>query len=205
MSSEGVNGAGARPRKRNRAATESALMGQAIRLLERNGVLAGLNLQEVADEAGVNRSLIHQYFGSRQALLRAAIEHAKGPYAEELARQFEIDPRARGARSFEAAAEDPRMIRLVALLALDGDDEFDPIPLLERQLDQLRQEQAAGVWREDADIEALLVIWTMTVYGYSLFRESLARQMAKSVVELDAQTLRGLAHLFREGFAERRN
>src|SRR5690606_36581152 len=57
----------------DRAATEAALEQAALRLLERNGVLAGLNLREVADEAGVNRGLVYHYFGSRRDLLRAAL------------------------------------------------------------------------------------------------------------------------------------
>jgi len=39
--------------------------------LNRDGVLAGLNLREVAAEAGINRGLGHHYFGSRRDLLRA--------------------------------------------------------------------------------------------------------------------------------------
>ena len=45
----------------------------ALLLLERNGVLAGLNLRQVAEEAGVNRGLVYHYFGSRRDLLRAAL------------------------------------------------------------------------------------------------------------------------------------
>ena len=36
-------------------------------------MLGGLNLREVAEAAGVNRGNIYHYFGSRQELLRAAI------------------------------------------------------------------------------------------------------------------------------------
>src|SRR5262245_36628667 len=60
-------------RQPDRAATEQALQKAALALLERNGVLAGLNLREVAEEAGVNRGLVYHYFGSRRALLRAAL------------------------------------------------------------------------------------------------------------------------------------
>jgi AcrR family transcriptional regulator len=62
-----------RTRQPNRVATESALQKAALLLLERNGVLAGLNLRQVADEAGVNRGLVYHYFGSRRDLLRAAL------------------------------------------------------------------------------------------------------------------------------------
>ena len=58
---------------RNRAETEQRLIDVAIDLIRQNGVLAGLNLREVADGAGVNRGNIYHYFGSRRELLRAAI------------------------------------------------------------------------------------------------------------------------------------
>ncbi|MCP4004306.1 MAG: helix-turn-helix transcriptional regulator, partial [bacterium] len=59
--------------KQNRADTERRLIDAALDLIRRNGVLAGLNLREVADGAGVNRGNIYHYFGSRRELLRAAI------------------------------------------------------------------------------------------------------------------------------------
>lgn len=61
------------PRHPDRAATEAALEEAALRSLERDGVLAGLNLREVAAEAGVNRGLVYRYFGSPRELLRAAL------------------------------------------------------------------------------------------------------------------------------------
>lgn len=57
----------------NRPATEAALQRAVIDLLERHGVLVGLNLPEVADEAGANRGLVYHYFGSRRDLLPAAL------------------------------------------------------------------------------------------------------------------------------------
>ena len=69
---------GARPDKepkqrRSRAETEQKLIDVALDLIRDKGVLAGLNLREVAEGAGVNRGNIYHYFGSRQELLRTAI------------------------------------------------------------------------------------------------------------------------------------
>src|SRR4051812_47457639 len=61
-------------RRPDREGTEAALLDAALELIERDGILAGLNMQETADAAGVNRGLIHHYFGSRRALLRAALD-----------------------------------------------------------------------------------------------------------------------------------
>jgi len=59
--------------KRSRAETERRLIEVALELIREKGVLAGLNLRKVAEGAGVNRGNIYHYFGSRQELLRAAI------------------------------------------------------------------------------------------------------------------------------------
>ena len=56
--------------------------------IERDGVLAGLNLQEVADEAGVNRGLVYRYFGSRRELLRPRrVRHWEGNDGQALTAQ----------------------------------------------------------------------------------------------------------------------
>ena len=49
----------------NRFANLRTTASLAFGLIRRNGVLAGLNLREVADRAGVNRGNIYHYFGSR--------------------------------------------------------------------------------------------------------------------------------------------
>ena len=69
-------------RSRGRAASEALLREAALRLLDRNGVLAGLSLQDVADEAGVSRGLVHAYFGTRQDLLRSALDARLQEYAD---------------------------------------------------------------------------------------------------------------------------
>ena len=64
--------------RRSRADTEQKLIDVALELIRNKGVLAGLNLREVADGAGVNRGNIYHYFGSRQELLRSAINRQFG-------------------------------------------------------------------------------------------------------------------------------
>ena len=58
--------------KRGRANTEQKLIDVALDLIRQRGVLAGLNLKEVAEAAGVNRGNIYHYFGSRQERLTPA-------------------------------------------------------------------------------------------------------------------------------------
>jgi AcrR family transcriptional regulator len=178
-----------RARKPNREATEQALMDAALRLLERDGVLAGLNMQEVADEAGVNRGLIHHYFGTRGALLRAALARAAQTAAPRFEERRAIAPLRKGTEHFYASLEDQTFARLTALLALDGDDSFDPVPLAQERLQDLEREKQQGRFEADVDGEALLVVWESVLYGYSLIRNAASRELEVPTAEMDARVL----------------
>ena len=192
------NGNGNAPtRKPDRAATQAALMGAALRLMEREGVLAGLSLQEVADEAGVNRGLIHYYFGSRRALLRSALQAHRDALAPFVAEVHEIaDPWKRADRAFDQDGAGRGFADVVMLLALDGDIAFDPIPFYEQRLAVSKEEQAEGIWADDADLPALLVVFDVVLYGYFVMRDALAEQLGISTTTLDRRVRSTLGRMF---------
>ena len=183
-------------RRRDKAATEQALLDAALELHYRDGVLVGLNMQEIADQAGVSRGLIHHHFGSRRALLRAA-----------LARQLEADtpahrrwralPAQEGIRrSFRQVVKNPAYSRMLALLLLDEDETLKPMPHLEERAEDNLREQAEGIIDAEADIEAMLLAWDSMMLGYSLLRERSAKQLGTSVTNVDARMLETLERLF---------
>jgi len=156
----------------DRAATEDRLALAALRLIQRNGVLGGLNLREVADEAGVNRGLIYHYFGSRRDLVRTAINRiVAGERATTEARSLPFRERRR--RMFSA------------LLALDGDDTFPAFPQLEASLDDLRRDVERGRLPAGTDVAALHAVTSATMRGYAIFRDAFARELGVAVDELD--------------------
>lgn len=55
------------PRRRDAERTKAAILSAAITEFSRNGA-AGTRVDEIAARAGVNKSLIYQYFGSKQEL-----------------------------------------------------------------------------------------------------------------------------------------
>jgi len=69
--------------RRNAVSTRQQLLDAARAVLQRDGV-AALSTRSVGAEAGVNLSLIHYYFGSRDGLLLAILEQMD---ADLLARQ----------------------------------------------------------------------------------------------------------------------
>ena len=141
--------------KQNRAETERQLIDAALDLIRRNGVLAGLNLREVADGAGVNRGNIYHYFGSRRELLRAAIAGRFEAVVEYLLADRRglsfVERRLRAFRSTDSIRDS----QMRALLVIDGDETVDPMPRYEAVLRSLRQDVIDGDIDRAHDLEAL--------------------------------------------------
>lgn len=179
-----------------RVATETAIEEAALRVLERDGVLSGLNMQDVADEAGVARGLINHYFGNRRALLRAALDRGvrNGAPQYEAVRTWE--PAEKGTRQFREYTKNPVFAELLALLAVDGDEQAEPIVFVEERLADYEREKHEGAYVADFDIEAAIAVWDSTLLGYSLFREHMAAQLKLAPRELDRRVLGTLARMW---------
>ena len=178
----------------DRHATEDSLRAAALELLSRQGVLTGLNLREVADEAGVNRGLVYQYFGSRRDLLRSAL-WAQGQESVQDAAEAvadELPLRKRLNRFFWTALRRPQPIKLMALLVLDGDERPRPLPRRTHERALLAAEAERGELPVD-DPDALHATLAAAVYGYTLFREHMAREIGVPVEELDERVARCMA------------
>ncbi len=171
--------------KRNRAETELRLIGAALDLIRRKGVLAGLNLREVADRAGVNRGNIYHYFGSRRELLRAAITRRFEAVVDSLVADMRgasfVERRLRTFRSSDEIQDS----QLRALLVIDGDETVDPMPRYEAALSRLRQDVIDGDIDRAHDLEALQVALSSVLRGYQIFREPYARRIDTNVKDLD--------------------
>ena len=177
---------GAKP-KRNRVETEQRLIDVALELIRNNGVLAGLNLRQVAEGAGVNRGNIYHYFGSRQELLRAAINQQFKAIVDSFSKsKAHVGFVERRLKSFRAnVSNDTNDSLLRALLVLDGDKTVDPIPLYEGGLSQLRQDVINGDIDRGHDLDALQVALSAFLRGYRIFRLPYAKRVGIKPGELD--------------------
>lgn len=178
------------PRTRtNRRETERRLIDAALDLIRRNGVLAGLNLREVAEAAGVNRGNIYHYFGSRRDLLRAAIARRFEAAADSMAADLRGTPFiARRLRAFRSS-ETIRDSEMRALLVIDGDESVDPMPRFEEVLSSLRQDVIDGQIDRAQDLEALQVALNALLRGYRIFRSSYARRLQTTEADLDERVV----------------
>ncbi len=178
-------GGGSGPRRLFPEETQQALEQAALSLLDRDGVLAGLNLQEVAEKAGVNRSLVYHHYGSRQELLRAALRPEARSFVREVAEDLQLSYPDRMVRFFWATVRYARAVRLSVLLMLDRDDHVKTMPLRNETNANIRRGVEDGVIRPDVDIEAFHAVLVAGIYGYGLYRKSFAKEMGVPVSQLD--------------------
>jgi AcrR family transcriptional regulator len=176
-------------KRRNRDETERRLIDVALDLIRKNGVLAGLNLRVVAEGARVNRGNIYHYFGSRQELLRAAINRRFEAVVDRTPAGMRGIPFVRRAlltfRGPDGTNETRYDSKLRALLVLDGDDSVDPMPRYEGALDLLRQNVTDGDIDRAHDLEALQVAFVALTRGYHIFRIPFAKRTGIDAAELD--------------------
>jgi AcrR family transcriptional regulator len=168
--------------------TRDALMDAAIDQLSAKGVLAGLNLREVADAVGVTPANIYYYFGTRQGLLRAAlaretVRHLTEPVAEAEHTDFV----QRRLLMFDAIGANHDLV-LTALLALDGDPDYEPMPFLESSRHRYAELVATGQLDADLDTDAAHLLGIAAAIGVSIYADAAARQLGTTAEELRART-----------------
>jgi AcrR family transcriptional regulator len=176
-----------RRKARDRARTEADLLEATFELLQRDGIFAGLNLQEVADRAGVNRGQIYQYFGDRRSLLRSAVAYRAREWAASARRHWEAPFIERRQAMLRNALATPATTLVEALLAIDGDPDYHTLPEIERTRAALIRDQQSGALPADADGIALHAFTVAAYKGYLIFRESLSRDTGIPLTELDAR------------------
>jgi AcrR family transcriptional regulator len=174
-----------RPRTPNRPATEAALQTAALGLLERNGVLAGLNLREVADEAGVNRGLVYHYFGTRRDLLRSALRRDVEQRLADFAPGLGLSAGARYERFLRTALGHRQAIVLALLLVLDGDKGVRMVPDPDGVRERLDRDIDEGGLPPDVDGIGVHAAVATLVYGYTALRDRLADEMSVDPGDLD--------------------
>jgi AcrR family transcriptional regulator len=184
-----------RRKRRDRARTETDLLDAAQRLLDRDGPLAGLNLNEVATEARVNRGQIYQMYGSRRALLRATLTRTLSRLRQQRPDDRGSDFGERKRATLREAITHQDLARTGTLLALDEDADFHMFPAFDLTRRALERDKNAGSLPAAADGEALHVLTNATCLGYALIRDIAARDTEIDVTELDRRVMAVYDHL----------
>jgi len=169
---------------------EQLLEEATIRLLRRDGVLAGLNLRQVAEEAGVTRGLVYHHFGSRRALLRSALRNSARPKRAGILARGRLGPRARLADFLRRTIHDSTTVQLLTLLILDGDAGVSGLPYPEESRLVYERDIAEGRLSDDISVEGLQAGFAAAVYGWAIYRRSFANSLGVEVETLDAEVER---------------
>lgn len=170
----------------DRATTVASLEVAAMKLLNEKGILAGLNLREVADEAGVNRGLVYHYFGGGRDLLRSALRKDARERYVALGTGLGSVPFGRRAQAYiRAMVKQAEWVRVVIVLMLDNDERVRVLPLKDQVLPHLQDRQRCGELISDIDIEAFHVLQVASAYGYALTRKNIAIELDIDLEELD--------------------
>jgi AcrR family transcriptional regulator len=176
----------ARPVESPPLTTRERLMDAALDYVAVHGVLGGLNLREIAEQVGVTPANIYHYFGSRRGLLRAALNRESKKLAEPLEAMAGIPFEERRLRMFDLITSRPEL-KLGALLVLDEDPDYEPLPFIARTEQEYRAKADAGAIPEDLDAIAAHLITLATSIGVALYKEATARQLGVDADQLLAR------------------
>jgi len=198
--------------RRDAEATRAAILDAAQKLFLEKG-FGQVSTSELAEAAGVTKSLIHHHFGSKHELWSEVHERMFAAYCdvqEQMLLQAK-DPTAELLRDslaayFEFSSKHRDMSRSLAWTALEREHLVND---RERALNALgvakiREGQEKGRLRADVDPRMVLCTFFALVEHWSLFRERMTKAMGLPAGdEGDARYLDTILKVFMEGMIPR--
>ena len=180
-----------RPRPRDADATRELLLQSATEIFAEHG-FAGARVDEIAERAGVNKSLIYAYYGDKEGLYRAVLSSRLAGPLSSLALATEQDPR-RGLeevirRYFRLLLEDRALARLLAWdLLLTRRGERDALleaagPFLDAVGELARRARTAGALPASVDPALFRTTVVSIAMGYSLQHRAMEADRARTGV-----------------------
>jgi AcrR family transcriptional regulator len=127
-----------------------------------------VTVRDIAVRAGVNATFVHRYFGSKQNLMRAAVQRAQDRLA---ARIEEVPDVVEGAAAIvHATLQERELLATLVRATLDG--VFDDIPAenpaMERLLGRFRSEAARRGGSGPHDPRIVVACLSAATVGYAL-------------------------------------
>lgn len=147
----------------------------------------GASLRDLADAAGVTRSLIHHHFGSKEDLWLAVADHLFADYgahqAEILERpSLEIEGLEESARAlFAFLQRNPNFVRLHAWSNASDAAQPSTQTLALRGVQKLREMQKQGRLRDDIDPASALIALFNLVEHWFQAQPTLRRRMGDAL------------------------
>jgi TetR/AcrR family transcriptional regulator len=144
-----------------------AILAAAERIFLSHGFSAA-SLSDIAAAASVTKSLIHHHFGSKKGLWEVVKERRFIPYAERQLEMMRAPASPELVRTsfdafFEYLRDNPELVRILAWIFLEGEDEEASVPLDKRLMTEaaakFREGQEAGILRKELDPRFILFVF----------------------------------------------
>jgi len=169
--------------------TEEKIFNAARMVFQRKG-FAGARMQEIADEAGINKAMLHYCFKNKQLLFEAVFMNAFGQLAPQINEIFNSDETVfekikKFTNSYISFVITNPYLPAFVIQEMNNNPEFvmsflnhknrpNPTPLLA----QIEKEIADGIIKPIPPKQLLLDIFSMTVFPFA------AKTMVKGIIQL---------------------
>ncbi|WP_101758817.1 TetR/AcrR family transcriptional regulator [Oceanicoccus sp. KOV_DT_Chl] len=159
---------------RGKEQVKQALIEAGITLFSQRG-MASVSVRDLAEEAGVNHSLLFRHFGDKETLIKAVFEerfNRLGIFDETAA----TDGEAMLETSIRAVMQDEQLWRLMTFAALEGQDMIlnsIPSPYIATTLKQLEKRQQNNEIYNGVEASVLLASGFALSLGWAVFRRTL--------------------------------
>jgi len=162
-----LTGGRLRSGRRSREEVSEALLEAAAALASERGS-GHVTVRDIAARAGVNATFVHRYYGSKQHLMRAAMQHAQERLA---ARIEEVPDVVEGAAAIvHATLRERELIATLVRATLDGMFADIPAgdPAMTVLLERFRREGARRGGEGRHDPRAVVACLTAATVGYAV-------------------------------------
>jgi AcrR family transcriptional regulator len=185
-------------KKKKDQTTEQKILDAAKKVFVQKG-MSGARMQDIADEAGINKAMLHYYFRNKEKLFEVIFMGAAGKLFPKINEIFESDqPLFEKIESFCAEyitviGENP-YLPLFVLNEINQDPElfFKKVwagksrPQPQKFLEQIEREVKKGTIKRISPLQLLMNLISMTIFPF------VAKPMIEKTLGLDELQFRGL-------------
>ena len=203
-------------RTRDPEATREALLDAAEEIFLEKG-FGRTSMSEIARRAGITKSLIHHYFGSKKGIWNEVKTRRFEYYAQEQMKILEQTVPSEEMRALKASVDiyfwflkdNPQIVKILAWMFLEGDKE-DVCIEKDRELIEIggalmKEAQKAGRLRDDIDPRFILFTFIGLCQHWFQNRNHFISDFGVEGLpeDLDSAYLEALTKIFFEGIAPR--
>ena len=200
-------------RSRNPEATRAALLDAAEAVFLEKG-FGNASVSEIAHHAGITKSLVHHYFGSKEGIWQEVKLRRFMAYAEQQMAMLESSRpsvellRASLAFFFEFLRQNPQVVRIMAWMFVERDEGMcmqKDRELIRTAVEKIRECQRQGLLRADIDPRFVIFVFSGMCHHWFQERDHFLVDYGDAGLpgDLDETYLQSIMKLFFEGVLPR--